>query len=38
MFQLIIKLIGFIFVLVGVILIYDASLISKRFYDFGDLN
>ena len=38
MFQLIIKLIGFIFVLVGVILIYDARIITKRFFGFGDQN
>ena len=38
MFQLIIKLIGLIFVLVGVILIYDARIITKRFFGFGDQN
>ena len=38
MFQLIIKLIGFIFVLVCVILIYDARIITKRFFGFGDQN
>ena len=38
MFQLIIKLIGLIFVLVGVILIYDARIITKRFFFFGDQN
>lgn len=38
MFQLIIKLIGLIMVLVGVILIYDARIITKRFFGFGDQN
>ena len=38
MFQLIIKLIGLLFVLVGVILIYDARIITKRFFCFGDQN
>ncbi len=38
MFQLIIKLIGLLFVLVGVILIYDARIITKRFFGFGDQN
>ena len=38
MFQLIIKLIGFIFVLVGVILIYDARIITKKAFGFGDQN
>lgn len=38
MFQLIIKLIGFIMVLIGVILIYDARIITKRFFGFGDQN
>ena len=38
MFQLIIKLIGLIMVLVGVILIYDARIITKRFFSFGDQN
>ena len=38
MFQLIIKLIGLIMVLIGVILIYDARIITKRFFGFGDQN
>ena len=38
MFQLIIKLIGLLLVLVGVILIYDARIITKRFFGFGDQN
>ena len=38
MFQLIIKLIGLLLVLIGVILIYDARIITKRFFGFGDQN
>ena len=38
MFQLIIKLIGLLLILVGVILIYDARIITKRFFGFGDQN
>ena len=38
MWQMILKLIGVILVLLGVILIYDARLITKRFFGFGDQN
>lgn len=38
MFQLIVKLIGLIMVLGGVILIYDARIITKKFFSFGDQN
>ncbi len=38
MFQLIIRLIGLIMILIGVILIYDARIITKRFFGFGDQN
>lgn len=38
MFQIIIELIGILMVLAGVILIYDARLITKRFFGFGDQN
>ncbi len=38
MFQLILKLIGVLMVLAGVILIYDARIITKRFFGFGDQN
>lgn len=38
MFQVIIKLIGLVIVLVGIILIYDARIITKRFFGFGDQN
>ena len=38
MLQLIVRLIGFIMVLIGVIMIYDARIITKRFFGFGDQN
>ena len=38
MFQIIIKLIGVLMGLAGVIMIYDARLITKKFFSFGDQN
>lgn len=38
MFQLIIRIISILMILCGVILIYDARLITKRFFGFGDQN
>ena len=38
MVQLIIKLIPILMVLGGVILIYDAPFITKKFFGFGDQN
>lgn len=38
MFQLIIRIISILMILGGVILIYDARLITKRFFGFGDQN
>ena len=38
MFQLIVKLLGLIMILAGVILIYDARIITKKFFGFGDQN
>lgn len=38
MFQIIMKLIAVIMLLVGVILIYDARIITKKFFGFGDQN
>ena len=38
MFEIIIKLIGALLVLLGIILIYDARIITKRFFGFGDQN
>ena len=38
MLKLIIKLIGILIVLLGVILIYDARIIAKNNFGFGDQN
>lgn len=38
MLQIILKLIGAIIVLVGVVMVYDARLITKKFFGFGDKN
>ena len=38
MFQLIVKLICIIIILCGIILIYDARTITKKFFGFGDQN
>ena len=38
MFQVIIRLIGILMVLIGIIMIYDARIITKRFFGFGDQN
>ena len=38
MFSIIIKLISAIILLIGVILICDARIITKRFFGFGDQN
>jgi ABC-type nickel/cobalt efflux system permease component RcnA len=38
MFQIIIKLLAALMLLGGVILIYDARIITKRFFGFGDQN
>ena len=38
MFQIVIKLIATILLLIGVILIYDARIITKNFFGFGDQN
>lgn len=38
MLQIIIKLIAVLMVLVGVIMIYDARILTKRFFGFGDQN
>ena len=38
MLQVIIKLISVLMVLVGVIMIYDARVLTKRFFGFGDQN
>ena len=38
MLQIIVKLIGVIIILVGVVFIYDARILTKRFFGFGDQN
>lgn len=38
MFQVIVKLVGILMVLLGIVLIYDARIITKRFFGFGDQN
>ncbi len=38
MFQIIVKIIGLVMILVGVTLIYDARILTKRFFSFGDQN
>lgn len=38
MFKIVVKLIGIIIVLVGVVLVYDARNITKKFFGFGDQN
>lgn len=38
MLQIIIRLIGAVLVLLGIILIYDARIITKKFFGFGDQN
>ena len=38
MFQIIIKLIAVLILLLGVILIYDSRIITKKFFGFGDQN
>lgn len=38
MFQIVITIIGLILILIGVICIYDARIITKRFFGFGDQN
>ena len=38
MFHLVIKIIGLAIILMGVICVYDARLITRRFFGFGDQN
>lgn len=38
MFQIIVSLLAAIMLLIGVSLIYDARLITKKFFGFGDQN
>lgn len=38
MFNVIIKVLCLVIILIGVILVYDARLLTKRFFSFGDQN
>jgi len=38
MFQIVLKLIGIVIALIGVIMIYDARILTKKFFGFGDQN
>lgn len=38
MLQVSLKLVGAIIVLLGIILVYDARMITKKFFGFGDQN
>ena len=38
MLEIVIKLIGVLLVLAGIILVYDARIITKKFFGFGDQN
>ena len=38
MFQIILTLIGVLLIIVGIIWIYDARIITKKFFGFGDQN
>ena len=38
MVQIILKIIGLIFVLIGVIMIYDARILMRKWFSFGDQN
>lgn len=38
MVQIIFRLIGIVILLMGVVLVYDARIITKKVFDFGDQN
>ena len=38
MFQIIVNLLAVFILLIGVILIYDARILTKKFFGFGDQN
>ncbi len=38
MFNLFMKILCLVIILIGVILVYDARLLTKRFFGFGDQN
>lgn len=36
--QIILKIIGLLIAIIGIIMIFDARLLTKRFFSFGDQN
>ena len=38
MFNIIMKIVIFLIILIGVTLIYDARILTKKFFSFGDQN
>ena len=38
MLNIILKIVGLIFLLIGVIMVYDARIITHNFFSFGDQN
>ena len=38
MWQIILMIIGTLLAVIGVVMIYDARIITKRFFSFGDQN
>lgn len=38
MLQVIVRLVAVLIVLLGIVLVYDARLLTKRFFGFGDQN
>lgn len=38
MFNMIMKVLCLLIILIGVVLVYDARLLTKRFFSFGDQN
>ncbi len=38
MLQIILRIIGLLFLMLGVIMVYDARLLTKKWFSFGDQN
>lgn len=38
MLQVIVKLVAILMILVGIVMIYDARILTKKFFGFGDQN
>lgn len=38
MLQIVLKLIGLVFVLAGIIMVYDARILTRNWFSFGDQN